>query len=91
MILKMSHTNQETGRKGWSIYDNIVQVITGYNPGEGCSTLCVFFKGEDTYNEYPIRDVAYLCNDEGKTIEAFYPDLTGATDTKVGHKASKSI
>ena len=76
MILKMSHKNKDTGRTEWSIYDNIVNAITTYEPREGCKLLVAFFKGEDNSCSFPIRDVAYLCNDDGKTIEAIYPEIT---------------
>jgi hypothetical protein len=76
MILKMSHKNMDTGRKEWSIYDNIVSAFTSYNPNEKCKMLNVFFKGESEYSGFPIREAAYLCNDDGKTIEAIYPEIT---------------
>ena len=76
MILKMSHKNMDTGRNEWSIYDNIVNAITTYEPKEKCKMLVAVFKGEDNSCAFPIRNVAYLCNDDGKTIEAIYPEIT---------------
>ena len=46
MILKMSHKNMDTGRNEWSIYDNIVNAITTYEPKEKCKMLVAVFKGE---------------------------------------------
>ena len=76
MILKMSHTNMDTGRREWAIYDNIVSAHTSYEPKEKCKILAVFFKGADDSCGFPIREAAYLCNDDGKTIEAIYPEIT---------------
>jgi hypothetical protein len=76
MILKMSHKNMDTGRKEWQIYDNIVTATSGYNTEEKCKMLFVYFKGADEYSGFPIKEVAYLCNDDGKTIEAIYPEIT---------------
>jgi hypothetical protein len=76
MILKMSHKNLDTGRDEWSIYDNIVNAVTSYNQEEKCKMVVVYFKGGD-FCGFPIRDAAaYLCNDDGKTIEAIYPEIT---------------
>ena len=83
MILKMCHKNLDTGRKEWVMYDNISAVSSGYEPREGCKMLNVLFKGASEYSGYPVRDVAYLCNDDGKTIESIYPELPqGACDDK---------
>lgn len=76
MILKMSHKNLDTGRTEWSIYDNIVTASSDYEPKEKCKILSVFFKGEGECCSFPIREAAYLCNDDGKTIEAVYPEIT---------------
>ena len=76
MILKMSHKNFDTGRTEWSIYDNIVTASSGYEPKEKCKILSVAFKGSSEYCAFPIRETAYLCNDDGKTIEAIYPEIT---------------
>lgn len=76
MILKMSHKNHDTGVTEWSIYDNIVNAITTYDPKEQCKMVVAYFKGEEHSCAFPIRNTAYLCNDDGKTIEAIYPELT---------------
>ena len=76
MILKMSHKNHDTGREEWSIYDNIVTASSSYDPKEKCKIISVFFKGSDGYCSFPIREKTYLCNDDGKTIEAIYPEIT---------------
>ena len=76
MILKMSHKNLDTGRDEWSIYDNIVNATTSYEPKEKCKMLVVYFKGLGESCAFPIRNVAYLCNDDGNTIEAIYPEIT---------------
>lgn len=76
MILKMSHTNIDTGRTEFTMYDNIVSVQTGYEPKEKCKIISASFKGECNACVFPIREKAFLCNDDGKTIEAFYPEIT---------------
>jgi hypothetical protein len=76
MILKMSHTNHDTGRTEWTMYDNIVSASTGYEPKEKCKIVTVAFKGDDNMCAFPVREKAFLCNDDGKTIEAIYPEIT---------------
>lgn len=76
MIMKMSHTNQDTGRNEWTLYDNIISASLGYEPNEKCKILVVAFKGIDETCAFPVRSATYLCNDDGKTIEAIYPEIT---------------
>ena len=75
MILKMSHTNKESGKVEWTWYDNIVAASSGYDEKEGCRTIAILPRGQAEYSVLPVRNSAYLCNDDGKTIEAFYPDI----------------
>jgi hypothetical protein len=75
MILKMSHMNKDTGRIEWSWIDNILQASSGYDPIEDCKILVIQPKGVSETSAFPIRGAMYLCNDDGKTIEAFYPDI----------------
>lgn len=76
MIMKMSHTNHDTGRKEWTLYDNIVSASLGYEPKERCKIITVAFKGNENPCTYPVREATFLCNDDGKTIEAIYPEIT---------------
>ena len=76
MIMKMSHTNQDTGRTGWTMYDNVTTASLDYDPKEKCKLLIVTFKGLEETCAYPVRSTIYLCNDDGKTIEAIYPEIT---------------
>ncbi len=76
MIMKMSHTNQDTGRMGWTMYDNVICASLDFDPKEKCKLLVVNFKGIDETCAYPVRSATYLCNDDGKTIEAIYPEIT---------------
>lgn len=76
MILKMSHTNHDTGRTEWTMYDNIISVSTGYEPKEKCKIVTVHFKECVDTCAFPVREKIFLCNDDGKTIEAIYPEIT---------------
>lgn len=76
MIMKMSHTNIVTGRTEYTMYDNITSACTGYEPKEKCKIVTVTFKGDDNACTYPVREKVFLCNDDGKTIEAIYPEIT---------------
>ena len=76
MILKTSHTNIDTGRTEYSMYDNITTAYIGYDPKEKCKIVTVSFKGIDDACTFRIGEKAFLCNDDGKTIEAIYPEIT---------------
>ena len=74
--MKMSHTNKDTGRREFTMYDNIVSVSTDYEPREGCKIVIVCFKGVDETCSFNVKEAVFLCNDDGKTIEAIYPEIT---------------
>ena len=75
MILKMSHMNKDTGRIEWSWIDNILQASSGYEPIEDCKIIVIQPKGTSETSAIPIREIMYLCNDDGKTIEVLCPDI----------------
>lgn len=80
MILKVSYTaknggTKEPGTKGWIWYDNVLTASCYFSPQYGCTVINIWIKNQVDPTEIPLRETAYLCNDEGKTIEAFYPEI----------------
>lgn len=87
MILKMSHTVkregvEEPGIQGWIWYDNVLTASCNFEPQYGCKVITMYIKNQVDPTTIPLREVAYLCNDEGKTIEAFYPDIRQTKATR---------
>jgi hypothetical protein len=80
MILKMSHTiksegGKEPGNQGWIWYDNVLTASCNFDPNLGCKVMTIVTKNQVDKTAIPLWEVAYLLNDEGKTIEAFYPEI----------------
>lgn len=80
MILKMSHTIKQEGvktpgRQGWIWYDNVLIASCNYEPQYGGKVITIYLKNQVDPTCIPLREVAYLCNDEGKTIEVLYPEF----------------
>lgn len=92
MILKVSHTakkegGKEPGYQGWTWYDHVLTASCYFDTGCGCKVILIWIKNQVDPTSIPLKGVAYLCNDEGKTIEAFYPDPPrNCSDCKHSHK-----
>ena len=80
MILKISYTGKKKGDKepptlGWIWYDNVLTASCIFEQQYGCKVITLFIKNQVDPTTIQLREVAYLLNDEGKTIEAFYAEI----------------
>lgn len=72
MILKtLTHDHGDSDT--WNYYDNIESASVYFDEGSGYAVVSCVFKDVDSPIVIAITDVAYLCNDEGKTIERLRP------------------
>lgn len=89
MILK-TLTHDHGCSDTWNYYDNIESASVYFDEGCGESVVSLKFKNTVDFITLAITDVAYLCNDEGKTIERLRPaekmGSTGAEPLKINVK-----
>ena len=79
MILKtLTHDHGESDV--WNYYDNIESASAYYDENIEEAVVSVRFKNDDADIIITITEVAYLCNDEGKTIEKLRPVIKEAKD-----------
>lgn len=79
MILK-TLTHDRGNSDCWNYYDNIESASSFYDEGAKMACVAINFKGSDAEVILALSDVAYLCNDEGQTIERLRPAV------KQGHE-----
>ena len=72
MILK-TLTHDHGSSDTWNYYDNIESASVYFDEECGESVVALKFKDCDGFITLAITDVAYLCNDVGKTIERLRP------------------
>lgn len=60
----------------WNWYDNIESASAYFDEGSDMSCIRIKFKDSDASITIGITDVAYLCNDQGQTIERLLPKKT---------------
>ena len=72
MILK-TLTHDHGDSDVWNWYDNIESASAYYDEASGESVVSVRFKDATADVVLVINEVAYLCNDDGKTIEKLRP------------------
>lgn len=68
MILK-TLTHDRGNSDVWNWYDGVVSASAYYDEKTGSAVVAVRFKGAEADVIIAITDEAYLCNDEGQTIE----------------------
>lgn len=79
MILKtLTHDHGESDV--WNYYDNIESASAYYDENIEEAVVSVRFNDTDAYVVIAITEVAYLCNDEGKTIEKLRPAIKEEKD-----------
>ena len=79
MILKtLTHDHGESDV--WNYYDNVESASVYYDEKIEEAVVSVRFKNTDADIVIVITEVAYLCNDEGKTIEKLRPAIKEAKD-----------
>ena len=79
MILKtLTHDHGESDV--WNYYDNVESASAYYDENIKEAVVSVRFKNTDENIVIVITEVAYLCNDEGKTIEKLRPAIKEAKD-----------
>lgn len=72
MILKtLTHDHGESDC--WNWYDNIESASAYYNEESDVTCVELKFKGLTELITLAISGPAYLCNDDGQTIEKLYP------------------
>lgn len=75
MILKtLTHDHGESDC--WNWYDNIETASAYFDKEADMSCISIKFKGTDSSIVIGLTDVAYLCNDQGQTIERLLPKKT---------------
>lgn len=57
----------------WNFYDNIESASTYYDENSHSSCVAIRYKGASSAVVISITETAYLCNDQGKTIEVLRP------------------
>lgn len=72
MILK-TLTHDHGDADCWNWYDNIESASAYYNEESGVSCVELKFKGAQNLITLVLSEAAYLCNDDGQTIEKLYP------------------
>lgn len=72
MILK-TLTHDRGNSDVWNWYDGVTSASVYYDESANCSVIAVRFKDADDDVVIELTDVAYLCNDEGSTIEKLRP------------------
>lgn len=79
MILKtLTHDHGESDV--WNYYDNVESASVYYDENIEEAVVSVRFKNTDADIVIVITEVAYLCNDEGETIEKLRPAIKEAKD-----------
>lgn len=79
MILKtLTHDRGESDV--WNYYDNVESASAYYDENIEKAVVSVRFKDTDADIVIVIPEVAYLCNDEGKTIEKLRPAIKEAKE-----------
>jgi hypothetical protein len=82
MILK-TLTHDHGCSDTWNYYDNIESASVYFDENCGEQVVALGFRGTTGFITLSITDVAYLCNDEGKTIERLRPaEKTGGTESE---------
>ena len=82
MILK-TLTHDHGCSDTWNYYDNIESASVYFDEGCGETVVALKFKDTPGFITLAITDVAYLCNDEGKTIERLRPaEKKGSTEAE---------
>lgn len=78
MILKtLTHDHGESDV--WNYYDNVESASVYYDNNIDEAVVSVRFKNTDSDVVIAITEVAYLCNDNGKTIEKLQPVIKEET------------
>lgn len=73
MILK-TLTHDRGSSDCWNWYDNIESASAYYNEELGATCVELKFRDASDSITVAICEPAYLCNDDGQTIEKLYPD-----------------
>lgn len=81
MILK-TLTHDHGSSDCWNYYDGIDSASVFFHEGSGMSCLEVHFKETGETITIALTDVAYLCNDNGNTIEKLRPAVKEMNSTK---------
>ena len=79
MILK-TLTRDHGESDVWNYYDNVESASAYYDENIEEAVVSVRFKDTDADIVIVITEVAYLCNNEGKTIEKLRPATKEAKD-----------
>lgn len=72
MILKMLTHERDVHYDEWNWYDNIEAVTVYYDVRVGNTVISVKFTNKTEAINLVLKDVAYLCNDKGQTIEVLH-------------------
>lgn len=72
MILK-TYTHDRGGSSCWNFYDNIETASCYHSADTGNLCIALKFKGDSSDIILELLEPAYLCNDNGQTIEKLYP------------------
>ena len=78
MVLKVLTHECPGGGDRWDYYDGIETASYYYDADKHESCVSLKFKGSDSDVIFPLLDIAYLCNDQGRTIEKLYPKIKSA-------------
>lgn len=78
MVLKVLTHDCPGGGDRWDYYDGIETASYYYDANAGASCISMKFKGTDSNIVFALNDIAYLCNDQGRTIEKLYPKIRDA-------------
>lgn len=84
MILK-TLTHDHGCSDTWNYYDNIESASVYFDEGCGETVVALKFKDTPAFITLATTDEAYLCNDDGKTIERLRPAV------KEGSKEAEPI
>lgn len=72
MILK-TLTHDHGGSDCWNWYDNIESASAYFNFESDMACIEIKFRDSDSTITVGLTEPAYLCNDQGQTIEKLFP------------------
>ena len=90
MILK-TLTHDHGNSDVWNWYDNVESASNYYDEQIGDSVIAIRFKGCESEIVLALTDVAYLCNDEGATIEKLLPAKPKIGECDLEHISPKAF
>lgn len=74
MILKtLTHDHGEGDC--WTWYDGVQQAFTFVDKDLDAVCITIIFRDPNATRTIALREVAYLCNDQGQTIEKLFPKV----------------